>query len=242
MQILTKYKGGSLGNAPVVDAILSPKDAIVFFDDFEQTIPTGTRNTITAGTGCTGTVGTLDTGVAIATHGTTASQTVVVAHTSACVKADATRIISFEASVSANVVALANSGSSFIGFSQLAVTTASVTAAGAADGTNSAIGFAFRADGALATVVSNGAVIATAQVLVATPVATATTGKTYRLGMVIKNSASVDFYVNGQFVTTVTAALDTTNLMRLHIDTLGGTSISALRSLIVDYVQYSYSR
>lgn len=242
MQILTKYKGGSLGNAPVVDAILSPKDAYMFFDDFEQTIPTATRNTLTIGSGGSATVGTLDTGVAVIGCGATASTTSTIAHTSACVKADATRIISFEAQVSANAVSLTNSGSSFVGFSQLAAATASVTAAGAADGTNSAIGFVFRADGALATVVSNGAAIATAQVLVATPVATAVTGKTYRLGMVIKNSSSVDFYVNGQFVTTVTAALDTTSLMRLHLDTIGGTSTSSLRVLYVDYVQYSYAR
>jgi hypothetical protein len=242
MQILTKYKGGSLGNAPVVDALLSPKDAVQFFDDFEQTIPSATRNTLTVGTGCTGTVGTLDTGVAIALHGSTASQTVTVAHTSACVKVDAGRVIAFEAYVSASVVSLTNSGSSFIGFSQLAAATASVTTAGAGDGTNSAIGFAFRQDGALATVVANGATVATAQVLVATPVATASTGKTYRLGMVIKNNTSVDFYVNGNLITTVTASLDTTNLMRLHMDTIGGTSTTALRGLYVDYVSYAYGR
>lgn len=240
MQILTKYK--SAGNhAPIADALISPKDAVMFFDDYEQTIPTGTRNTLTAGAG-TASVGTTDTGIASIVHGATASQTIAVAHTSATVRAGADRFIYFEALCSANAVALANSGSSFIGFTQTAAATAPIATAGAADGTNSSIGFAFRADGALATVVSNGATIATAQVLVASPVVNSTAGKTYRLGMVIKGSTSVDFYLNGVYSTTVTAALDTTNLMRLHMCTLGGTSTTALRGLYVDYVQYAYTR
>lgn len=241
MQILTKYK--SAGNhAPIADAMISPKDAVMFFDDFEQTIPTATRNTLTAATGGTATVGTTDTGIASIVHGTTASQTVAVAHASACVRAGVDRTIYFEALCSANAVALTNSGSSFIGFSQVAANTAPITTAGAADGTNSSIGFAFREDGALATVVSNGATIATAAVLVPTPVANATAGKTYRLGMVIKGSTSVDFYVDGVYANTVSASLDTTNLMRLHLCTRGSTSTTALRGLYVDYVQYAYTR
>ena len=241
MQILTKYK--SAGNhMPIADALISPKDAVMFFDDYEQTIPSLTRNTLTTGTGGTATVGTTDTGIASIVHGGTASQTVAVAHGSATVKADASRVITFEALVSANAVALTNSGSSFIGFTQVAANTAPITTAGAADGTNTSIGFAFREDGALATVVSNGATIATAAVLIASPVVTSTAGKTYRLGMVIKGSTAVDFYVDGVYANTVTAALDTTNLMRLHMCTRGSTSTTALRGLYVDYVQYAYTR
>ena len=241
MQILTKYKSGG-SHAPIADALISPKEAVMFFDDYDQTMPSATRNTLTNGTGCTTSVGTLDTGVAIALHGSTASQTSSVAHTSATVKVDVNRTIYFEAQVSSNYAVLANSGSSFVGFSQLAVGTASITAAGAADGTNTAIGFAFKQDGTLATVVSNGTTIATSATLVTSPTLLAATGKSYRLGMVIKQSSAVDFYLNGVYSTTVTTALDTTNLLRLKLETLGGTSTTALRGLYVDYVQYAYTR
>lgn len=244
MQILTKY--GSINNAAIGDAIFSPKDAVMFFDDYEQTIPTATRNTITAGTGVTTTIGTLDTGVAICLHGGTASQLSIVAHTSATVACTANREIWFEALCSPNYASgqLANSGSSFIGFTSAAANAAAVTAAGQGAASVNAIGFSFAEDGCLKTVVSNLGTAAT-QVNVfggSTLHALGTDGRTFRLAMKIVKNQFVTFYVNGTERTTITAALDTTTLMRLALQTVGGTNTSSLRALRTDYVSYAFNR
>lgn len=242
MQILTKY--GSINNAAIGDAIFSPKDAVMFFDDYEQTIPSLTRNTISIGTGTTATVGTLDTGVAVVAQGSTASVNAIVGHTSATVGCTANREIWFEALCSCNYAVLANSGSAFIGFTSAAVGSAAVTAAGQGAASVNAIGFSFAEDGCLKTVVSNLGTAAT-QVNVfggATLHAQGTDGRTFRLAMKISKNQFVTFYVNGVERATVTAALDTTTLNRLSMQVVGGTGTTTLKTMRVDYVSYAFNR
>jgi hypothetical protein len=246
MQILTKY--GTITNAPIADALLNPAGAFSFFDDYDQTIPSATRNTLTAGTGTTATVGTLDTGVAVAAHGSTASVSAIISHTSATTALTATREIWFETMCSCNYVgAFTNSGSSFVGFTTVAANAATIAAAGTPVATTSVIGFVFAEDGCLKAQVSNATAVAT-QVNVfggTTAHALGTTGRTYRLAMRINRNIGVDFYVDGILRTTIaapTGGLDIVNLHRLSMQTVGGTVTTTLKTLRVDYVAYAYNR
>lgn len=242
MQIITKY--GSINNAAIGDAIFSPKDAHMFFDDYEQTIPTATRNTISAGTGTTATIGTLDTGVALVQQGGTASVNAIVAHTSATVGCTATREIWFETLCSCNYSVLANSGSAFVGFTSAAANAAALTVAGQGAASVNTIGFSFAEDGCLKTVVSNLGTTATQINLFGgnTLHAQGQDGRTFRLAMKIFKNQFVTFYVNGTERATVTAALDTTTLNRLAIQMVGGTGTGTLKALRVDYVSYAFNR
>jgi hypothetical protein len=252
MQIITKY--GTITNGPIGDALLSPKDGYMFFDDFDKTYPSATIYTLTTASAGVATVTTNpssnvgDTGLANVAQGATASGTGFISQTNAALLLTTTREVWFEAMCSCSYTgAVANSGSTFIGFTTVANNAVTIAAAGTSVATTSVIGFVFAEDGCLKAQVSNATAAAT-QVNVfggTTAHALGTTGRTYRLAMRINRNIGVDFYVDGILRTTIAApsgGLDVTNIHRLTMQAVGGTSTTTLKTMRTDYVQYSFPR
>ena len=226
MQILTKYKGGSLGNAPAVDALLSPKDAVEVRREFitESAITTHTY-TLTNATVTRST--TLGTGVWTLSQASAA----VYALTSvgAVAQTLAGRTITYETSASMTDVTTA-SIAMFVGLGSSS-TLSPITVAGAADGTRSCIGFSFAA-GTINGVIGNGATV--------TSVALATgntAGTLRRLGFVVKGAGTVDWYVDGQFVSTSSATLPTVVLYEQY-----ATAATTATGVAIDYTYIAYTR
>ena len=224
MQILTKYKGGSLGNAPAVDALLSPKDAVEVRREFITESPVTSQTYVLTGAITVTRSTTLDTGVWTTSNSSAAVYGLVSAVP--VTKAVAGRNIMFETYVA--VTALTASQSMFVGLSSSS-TAAPITAAGAANGSLSCVGFAF-VEGEIRGVIGHAAVVVSATL------ATGNTAGAYRrLGFVIKGLSTVDWYVDGQFVTTSTT-VPTTVLFESY--STAGTA----NGVSIDWTYLAYSR
>ena len=226
MQILTKYKAGSLFNAPIADALLNPREAVSLFRDFiwenivtaQQYVLTGAPVITRSATVCTGVWG-------IASNGTPAAY--CVGSTGAVTQAAANRIISCEFSVAVTDVTTANCAQ-FVGLSSSG-TVAPITVAGVPDASRSCIGFAFVA-GAI-----NGVFGTAATGTVA--LATGNTAAAYRrLGFVVKGTTQIDWYVDGNFVTTSTT-VPTTAMFESY-----SNASAVQQGCSVDYMALSFTR
>ena len=252
MQIITKY--GTINNAPIGDALISPKDAYMWFDDFDKTQPSATTYQLTTASAGVATVSVApvanvgDTGLANVAQGATASGTGFISQVNAHMLLTQNREIWFEAMCSCSYTgAVANSGSTFIGFTTSANNAASIAAVGTSVATTSVIGFVFAEDGCLKTQVSNATAAATQlNVFGGTTLhALGTNGRTYRLGMRINRNIGVDFYVDGtlrQSIAAPSGGLDITNLHRFSMQCVGGTSTTTAKTMRTDYVQYGFIR
>lgn len=226
MQILTKYKGGSLGNAPTVDALLSPRDAVEVRRDFitESAITTHTY-TLTNATVTRST--TLGTGVWTLTQASAAVYSLT--SVGAVTQTLAGRTITYETSASMTDVTTA-SIAMFVGLGSSS-TLSPITTAGAADGTRSCIGFAF-VQGAINGVIGNGATV--------TSVALATgntAGTLRRLGFVVKGTNVVDWYVDGNYVSTSSVTVPTAVLYEQY-----ATAATTATGVAIDYTYIAYTR
>ena len=224
MQILTKYKGGSLANAPTADALLSPKDAVVLSREFWQNITaTGLDFTVTAGTAAR--EATYATGV----WGLVTSAADAHAYSIApVVKFQAGRKVFFEAYVAVSIITA--SGSSFIGLSNTSGTVP-VTTGGAMNGTQDGIGFTFTTS-AIAAVTGDGATVTSAAV------GTAAADTFVRLGFVVDGIDKVTFYVDGVEVATATSGISTD----VMYETYATKYATANKKILVDWMHLAYSR
>jgi hypothetical protein len=237
MQILTKYKGGSLANAPVADAILDPKSAVHRFDDFFSEAASADTNffNITIGTSTTVTHSTtVSTGVWNLLS--TSSADVQVNSWTPTVTLAVGRKVYFEALVAVSTIA--SSGAAFIGFGDRAgsSTTAAtcIDTAGAMDGTNNGIGFTIAA-AAIRGVCGKGASVATP-----VSVGTAVAETYYRLGMVIDGLDKVTYYLDGTEIGSVTdTAVVPTQALFLDIAIKAAAAAKTLR---VDHITLAYTR
>jgi hypothetical protein len=227
MQILTKYKGGSLGNAPAVDALLSPKDAVEVRREFITESPvTAHTFTITGGPVITRS-SSLETGVWTTTTNASSAAAYALASGVPVTKAAAGRSIMFETYVAMTDVTTA-SIAFFVGLSSSG-TVAPITTAGVPDASRSCIGFAF-VQGAI-----NGVFGTAATGTVA--LATGNTAAAYRrLGFVVKGTTQIDWYVDGQYVTTSTT-VPTTAMFESY-----STAAAAATGIAVDWTYLAYSR
>jgi hypothetical protein len=253
MQIIHKY--GTITNGPIGDALLSPKDGYMFFDDFDKTYPTATIYTLTTAAAGVATIATNpttdvgDTGLANAAQTGTTLGTGYIAQTNPTIALSTTRDVWFEAMCSCSYTGAigTTSGSNFIGFTTVAAAAQTINADGTPLATTSVIGFVFAQDGCLKAQVSNATATAT-QVNVfggTTLHALGTNGRTYRLAMRINRNIGVDFYVDGILRTTIAApsgGLNVANLHRLALHCQGGASTTHQRTMRTDYVQYSFLR
>jgi hypothetical protein len=194
MQILTKYKGASLGNATTGDALLSPNNAFVVHQEFVNESPvTAHTFTLTGSPAVSKSATVVGGALVIASNATPAAFGVVT--TAPVAQAAAGRNIYCEMSIAVTDVTTA-SCAQFAGLSSSA-TVAPITVAGVPDATRSCIGFAFVA-GAINGVFGSAA---TGTVALATG---NTAGTLRRLGFVVKGTTSIDWYVDGAYVTTST--------------------------------------
>lgn len=224
MQILTKYKGGSLGNSPTADALLSPKDAVTLSREFFNNITaTGVDFTVTAGTAAR------ETGYATGVWGLVTSGADGHAYSIApVVQLAAGRTICYEAMVAVSTIAA--SGSSFIGLSNTSGTVP-VTTGGAMDGTRDGIGFTFTTS-AIAAVTGDGATVTSAAI------GTAAADTFVRLGFVVDGTSKVSFFLNGDLVATATTGLSTD----VMFETYATKYATANKKILVDYMHLSYTR
>lgn len=226
MQILTKYKGASLANAPVVDALLNPREAVVLQREFFQTGAAGAFGFSSTGSPAISVSTTIATGaVVVASAGTPAAY--AFASTAPVTQAAAARIISFEVMVSATSVTTANAAQ-FVGLSS-SNTLCPITVAGVPNGTQSCIGFAF-VEGAI-----NGVFGSAAGGTIALATGN-TAGTMRRLGFVVKGLSAIDFYVDGAMVATATTVPSTVMYESY-------SNASALQQgCTVDYMHLAYNR
>lgn len=226
MQILTKYKGGSLGNAPVADALLNPREAVVLQREFFTTgNATATAFTATGGPAISASTAIATGAVIIASAGTPVAY--AYASTAPVTQAAAGRTISFEVMVSATSVTAA-SAAQFVGLSSSG-TLCPITAAGVPNGTQSCIGFAF-VEGAI-----NGVFGSAAGGTIALATGN-TAGTMRRLGFVVKGLTSIDFYVDGTMVATVTTVPNT-----IMYESYSNAS-AVQQGCTVDYMHLAYTR
>lgn len=224
MQILTKYKGGSLANALTADAILSPKDAVEVRREFITESPITTHTYVLTNATVTRST-TVETGVWTTTQATAAAYALTSA--SVVAKAAAGRNIAFETYAAMTDVTTA-SIAMFVGLSSSA-TVAPITTAGVPDATRSSIGFAFNQGSILGCFGS----AATGTVTLAT----GNTAGTYRrLGFVVKGTTSIDWYVDGTYVTTSTT-VPTTAMYEQY-----STAASAATGVAIDWTHIVYGR
>lgn len=224
MQILTKYKGGALGNAQTADALLAPNEAVVLSREFFNNITaTGVDFTVTAGTAARET--TYATGV----WGLVTSAADGHAYSIApVVQFAAGRKVCFEAMVAVSTIAA--SGSSFIGLSNTSGTVP-VTTAGAMNGTQDGVGFTFTTT-AIAAVTGDGATVTS------TAVGTAAADTFVRLGFVVDGTSKVTFYVNGIEVATATSGISTD----VMYETYATKYATANKKILVDWMHLAYNR
>ena len=223
MQILTKYKSGSLGNAPAADALLSPKDAVEVRRDFITESPVTAHTYVLTNATVTRSA-TLESGVWTTTNATAAACGVCSAVP--VTKAVGGRNIMYETYVAVTDVTTA-SQAFFVGLSSSG-TVAPITSAGVPDATRSCIGFAFVA-GAI-----NGVFGTAATGTVA--LATGNTAAAYRrLGFVVKGTTQIDWYVDGQFITS-SVTVPTTAMFESY--STAGTA----NGVAIDWTYLAYSR
>ena len=224
MQILTKYKGGSLGNAPAVDALLSPKDAVEVRREFITEIPVTAHQYVLTGAITVTRSATADTGV-----WTTSNSSAAVYGLASAVpvtKAVAGRNIMFETYVAVTDVTT-SSVAMFVGLSSSG-TVAPITSAGVPDASRSCIGFAFVAgaiNGVFGTAATGTVALATGN----------TAAAFRRLGFVVKGTTQIDWYVDGQYVTTSTT-VPTTAMFESY--STAGTA----NGVAIDWTYLAYSR
>ena len=227
MQILTKYKGGSLGNAPVADALVSPKDAVVVFRDF-ITNTTATALDFTNTNGTLAASGSYDSGVISLTGATAADY--MLNSIAPVTQFKAGRKVFFETYVATTTIAA--SGSLFVGLSNTAATVP-VTTAGAMNGTQKGIGFSITTS-VIAAVTGDGATVSS------TSISTAATANGFvRLGFVVDGISKVTFFVNGISVGEATTGISDSVLM---FETYAVKYATALKPFLVDWTQISYQR
>lgn len=224
MQILTKYKGGSLGNSPTADALLSPKEAVVLSREFWQNITaTGLDFTVTAGTAAR------ETSYATGVWGLVTSAADGHAYSIAPVtQVAANRKIYFETSVAVDTIA--SSGASFVGLSNTSGTVP-VTTAGAMNGTQDGIGFVFTTT-AISAVTGDGATVTS------TSVGTAAANTFVRLGFVVDGTSKVTFYVDGVEKATATTGISTD----VMYETYATKYATANKKILVDWTHLAYTR
>jgi hypothetical protein len=227
MQILTKYKGGSLANSPTADAILSPKDAVEVRREFITESSTTAHTFVITGAPVLTRSSSLATGVwTTATNGTTAAA-YALASAVPVTQAASGRVISYECYAAMTDVTTA-SIAMFVGLSSSG-TVSPVTTAGVPDGTRSSIGFAFNQGNILGCFGSAAGGTVT--------LATGNTAGTYRrLGFVVKGTASIDWYIDGAYVTTSTT-VPTTVMFESY-----STAAAAATGISVDWTHIAYNR
>lgn len=224
MQILTKYKGGSLGNAPAVDALLSPKDAVEVRREFITESPVTAHTYVLTGAITLTRSATADTGVW--TTSNTSAAVYALASAVPVTKAAAGRNIMFETYVAVTDV-VAASQSMFVGLSSSG-TVSPITAAGVPNASQSCIGFAFVAgaiNGVFGTAATGTVALATGN----------TAAAFRRLGFVVKGTTQIDWYVDGQYVTTSTT-VPTTAMFESY--SMAGSA----NGVAIDWTYLAYSR
>jgi len=228
MQILTKYKGGSLGaNALTADAILSPKDAYVlsreFFSrtDANYTLTGGPTVNIAA-TGTESEMGLMTT----ATNATPAVYAVASPHPVALPRAG--RTIAYECRVSIDNISTATAAF-FVGLSN-AIGTIPVTTAGVANA--KCVGFVF--DQAQIRGVCFGTTAGSVTLTTAAAVNTR-----YRLGFVMRDLTNIDFWFEGTYVGTVSTG---TAMPDVILYEQYGQTTTAAKGCAVDYLHLTCSR
>lgn len=226
MQILTKYSGGSLGNAPTADALFSPKDAVVLHREFmAESAVTAHTYTLTGSPSVTRSTTVPGGAFVIASNATPAAY--AVNSTSIVTQAAADRIIMCEMRVAVTDVTTA-SCAQFVGLNSSA-TLAPITVAGVPDATRSCIGFAF-VQGAINGVFGSAA---TGTIALATG---NTAGTFRRLGFVVKGTSSIDFYVDGVLAGTATT-VPTTVMYESY-----SNAAAVQQGCTVDYMHLAYNR
>lgn len=226
MQILTKYKGGSLANSPTADALLSPKDAVEVRREFITESPVTAHTYVLTGGPTITRSTTIETGVWTTTTNGTPAAYAVTSAAPVC-KAASGRLISFETYAAMTDVTTA-SIAMFVGLSSSA-TLAPVTTAGVPDANRSSIGFAFIQGNILGCFGS----AATGTVTLATG---NTAGLYRRLGFVVKGTTTIDWYVDGAYVTSSTT-VPTTVMYEQY-----STAAAAATGISVDWTHIAYSR
>ena len=226
MQILTKYSGGSLGNAPTADALFSPKDAVEVRREFITESSVTAHTFVITGAPTITRSSTAATGVWTTTTNATPAAYALASAVPVC-QAAAGRVIAFECSAAMTDVTTA-SISMFVGLSSSG-TVAPVTTAGVPDATRSSIGFAFNQGNILACFGS----AATGTLTLATG---NTAGTFRRLGFVVKGTSSIDFYVDGVLVNTATT-VPTTAMFESY-----STAAAAATGVSIDWMHLSYTR
>ena len=226
MQILTKYKGGSLANSPTADALLSPKDAVEVRREFITESPVTAHTFVLTGAPTITRSTTSETGVWTTTTNATPAAYAVASAAPVC-KAQSGRLISFETYAAMTDVSTA-SIAMFVGLSSSG-TVAPVTTAGVPNATQSSIGFAFNQGNILGCF----GLAATGTVTLAT----GNTAGTYRrLGFVVKGTTTIDWYVDGAYVTSSTT-IPTTVMYESY-----STAAAAATGIAVDWTHLAYSR
>jgi len=226
MQILTKYKGGSLANSPTADALLSPKDAVEVRREFITESSTTAHTFVITGAPTITRSSTADSGVWTTTTNATPA---AYAFGSAVpvTKAVSGRLISYECYAAMTDVTTA-SIAMFVGLSSSG-TLSPVTTAGVPDATRSSIGFAFNQGNILGCFGS----AATGTVTLATG---NTAGTFRRLGFVVRGTTTIDWYIDGAYVTSSTT-VPTTVMFELY-----GTAAAVATGISVDWTHIAYSR
>lgn len=226
MQILTKYKGGSLGCAPTADALLSPKDAVEVRREFITESPVTAHTFVITGAPTITRSSSLATGVWTTTTNATPAAYALASAVPVC-QAAAGRNIAFECYAAMTDVTTA-SIAFFVGLSSSG-TVAPITTAGVPDGTRSSIGFAFNQGSILGCFGSAAGGTVT--------LATGNTAGTYRrLGFVVKGTGTIDWYVDGNYITTSTT-VPTTVMFESY-----STAAAAATGVSIDWTHIAYSR
>jgi len=224
MQILTKYKGGSLANSPTADALLSPKDAVEVRREFITESSTTAHTFVITGAPTVTRSSTAESGVWTTTTNATPAA-YALASAVPVTKAASGRLISYECYAAMTDVTTA-SIAMFVGLSSSG-TLCPVTTAGVPDATRSSIGFAFIQGNILGCFGSAGTVT----------LATGNTAGTFRrLGFVVKGTTTIDWYIDGAYVTSSTT-VPTTAMFESY-----STAAAAATGVSIDWTHIAYSR
>ena len=228
-QVITKYKGGSLNNAPIADALFSPKDAVQLYREFFA-IPTasGETYTLTAApvlaadtTASTGVLSIASPGTPVA-FGVCTPVPVVIPAQNKSVYAEWYVAQAVTTASAAQFVGLSSSG-----------TASPVTAAGAMNGSISGAGFVFIGTEVRA-VNAAGATVASSTLPI-----TSSVKLFHRLGLVINGTSSIDYYLNGQLITTARA---TTGIPIVALYESYSSAATVATGCFVDWFQLAYQR
>lgn len=228
-QVITKYKGGSLNNAPIADALFSPKDAVQLYREFFA-IPTASGETYTlTGAPVLAPDTTLSTGVlSIASPGTPIA--FGVCSPVPLVTPAQNRNVYAEWYVAQAVTSA--SAAQFVGLSSSGIVSP-VTSVGAMNGTQSGVGFVFIGTEVRA-VNAAGATVASTTLPI-----TSSVKLFHRLGFVMNGVSSIDYYLNGQLMTTARA---TTGIPIVPLYESYSTAGTVATGCFVDWFQLAYQR